>query len=712
MPVTTTAVASDRAPNMTAENGKGAAAGAAALPAVRTRAVLIYVAIALALLVPGLMNRLEIGFGGSLLDVPLQALKSGLDDIRFGSGVRFWLGVSGASMMGLLLLYPLRKLLSRKMQLGSVGGWFHVHMIMGLGGPVAVLYHANFGHGGTNANVALWSMLTVAVSGILGYFIYGRASAEFYSEKQRAREQLEAITAILEKFEAMPPAKRQLIAEMEAFEAELLTPRQGVVASVAARLRMEQRRLRFARAINWLMGKYARETSVTPAEHHRLRAALYSHLQAFMRVARHASSRSIREQIWARWRLFHLPVFLVMVIAVVLHVRAVWDTGGSADRRGAATQVAARLQPATTAVPKNAGAQKTETAAPKKEQRTATAASADKPKMVPPVERRPTPPSRQVLGDLTQPGPNVRGERTIEDLLAESAPRSGPAVARSADAAAPSLPSVRGIATIPVTPYGEKQSVDKLGNTDRPLSAETKPAPQPRKGESTAPPPRRLDSPPPPPMISAPLTPAPAPRAAPEPEPSEPKPLTAPRHEPRSSTPLSDVGVPAPTPARRPPTTVQAGNAPEAATPTTTPAAPASGAPNAALPSSALLPIAPPQPADMKPVYAELQRKTEEPPMALGGGKRSLDEQIATLKAKMAAKQFFHSEAETGFLLSAKHMKLECTACHTKPLKEVRSTDPRQCIDCHKKDDVHKGRQPDCASCHTTNRWSQILKRK
>lgn len=114
----------------------------------------------------------------------------------------------------------------------------------------------------------------------------------------------------------------------------------------------------------------------------------------------------------------------------------------------------------------------------------------------------------------------------------------------------------------------------------------------------------------------------------------------------------------------------------------------------------------------MKPIYAELQRKTEDPPMALGAGKRSLTEQLTELKARMAAKKFFHSEAETGFLLSGKHLKLECTQCHSKPLKEERSANPRQCVDCHKQDDVHKGRQPNCASCHTTNRWSQILKRK
>ncbi len=98
--------------------------------------------------------------------------------------------------------------------------------------------------------------------------------------------------------------------------------------------------------------------------------------------------------------------------------------------------------------------------------------------------------------------------------------------------------------------------------------------------------------------------------------------------------------------------------------------------------------------------------------MGLGGAKpRTLAEQLADLKAKKIARQFAHSDAETGFALTGKHQKVDCANCHKVPLKEARSTSPRQCLDCHKKDDVHRGRRPDCASCHTTNRWSEIKRR-
>ena len=99
--------------------------------------------------------------------------------------------------------------------------------------------------------------------------------------------------------------------------------------------------------------------------------------------------------------------------------------------------------------------------------------------------------------------------------------------------------------------------------------------------------------------------------------------------------------------------------------------------------------------------------------MGLGAPKaRALAEQIADWKARFDAKTFFHSEAETGFALTGQHLKVACATCHQKPLLETRHPSPRACIACHASDDPHRGKRPDCAQCHTTRRWSEIIKRR
>ena len=109
-------------------------------------------------------------------------------DARDGHG--YWLGIAGASAMLLLLLYPLRKRMKSLRGLGSVGGWFRLHMVLGVIGPALILFHSNFKLGSLNSNVALFSMLTVAASGLIGRYLYGRVHLGLYGRRAEIEELL------------------------------------------------------------------------------------------------------------------------------------------------------------------------------------------------------------------------------------------------------------------------------------------------------------------------------------------------------------------------------------------------------------------------------------------------------------------------------------------------------------------------------------------
>lgn len=567
-----------RRPTASPAGSGRATSRAAGVARVGNRIVIVYLMLALIAVLPGLAIKSGVRLDDTLPGALLGEMAAALEDIRFGSGIRFWLGVTGAVMMALLLLYPLRKLVASGRSLGSVGGWFHMHMLMGLGGPVLVLYHCSFHLGGLNANVALWSMLAVAGSGIVGHFVYSSVSAEFYVGRQKAREQLDAIATALAGLDAMHPSRWQLIDELEAFEADLLTPRKGILASLAARFGVEKRRAHFFRSTAWHIAQCVEQLGLSQQEHDRLRRVIGQHLAAYVSIARHTSTRSVREQIWARWRLFHLPVFLVMVVAVFWHVLAVWGID----------------PPATDAA---AGARSPQ-------QQAAVASGA--------VASRPTTEAK--------------------------APRK-PQGAAQADNAAPA-------ASATAVAKSTRTTVVRRPPTDVAASASDQPA---RSGPSQ-------------PAVTVVQT----------------RPVVG-------SAPVT------------------AGSAPTA---------PVQGQSQSAGQSRG-------QADEVGAAKAEVKRWTDQP-MSLGAPKpagadggdgASLTAQIAAFKAKRAAGQFVHSEAETGFALTGKHLKADCADCHNAPMRNSRQSEQRQCIDCHKKDDNHKGRRPDCAKCHTTNRWSQILRR-
>lgn len=66
-------------------------------------------------------------------------------------------------------------------------------------------------------------------------------------------------------------------------------------------------------------------------------------------------------------------------------------------------------------------------------------------------------------------------------------------------------------------------------------------------------------------------------------------------------------------------------------------------------------------------------------------------------------KQVKFDHTATKFALLGKHSQVKCSACH---IGEIYKGLPANCIDCHKKDDTHKGTfGVDCASCHTNYTW-------
>ncbi|MEO8332329.1 MAG: hypothetical protein ABI479_07835 [Gallionella sp.] len=113
--------------------------------------------------------------------------------IKPGSGLGYYFGYVGGVMMLLMLLYPLRKHAAWARNWGPLRYWFMLHMVFGIGGPTLVLFHSTFHVKSLNAAVALYSMLLVALSGIVGRFIYKRIHLGLYGRKSSVEELQKAV---------------------------------------------------------------------------------------------------------------------------------------------------------------------------------------------------------------------------------------------------------------------------------------------------------------------------------------------------------------------------------------------------------------------------------------------------------------------------------------------------------------------------------------
>ncbi len=115
-------------------------------------------------------------------------LEHGEERLTPKTGLGYWLGIYGSTVMLLMLVYSVRKRLRFPGWFGSIPFWFRFHMLMGVLGPVLILFHSNFTLGALNSNFALYTMLTVALSGVVGRYLYRKVHSNLSGKKGRIKE--------------------------------------------------------------------------------------------------------------------------------------------------------------------------------------------------------------------------------------------------------------------------------------------------------------------------------------------------------------------------------------------------------------------------------------------------------------------------------------------------------------------------------------------
>lgn len=228
-------------------------------------------------------------------------------------GVGYALGIIGGSLMLILLAYPVRKRLKPATRaVGTVGFWFRLHMLLGLLGPLAILYHARFSWGALNSAFALGAMVVVAGSGLVGRYFYSRVHRGFSGRKLELRalklEMDEKLAALAEG--GLP--REAILERLQPLEDRAVAAGANFWASARAVVGLGLLTRRTHRALlHRLPGDDRRSRAV--------RALLDDYCEGVRRTAEFA----FYDRLLRLWHLLHLPLFVVLVAAAVLHIVAV-----------------------------------------------------------------------------------------------------------------------------------------------------------------------------------------------------------------------------------------------------------------------------------------------------------------------------------------------------------------------------------------------------
>ena len=273
------------------------------------------------------------GFSDLLLYVVLAGLVAGAWAVsqrglfKAGDDFGYWVGVAGGVMMLLLLSYPLRKHLRLFHRWGPVKWWLWVHMLLGIGGPLLILLHSTFHVGSLNAGVALYSMLIVAGSGVIGRFLYVRVNRGLHGEKTTLR-QLQA-RAGLDQSEARSKLQFAPLVEdrLMAFERHELDASRGTWTSLRQALVLPiQQWFAYQACVAELkepLDRIARHRGWNDAEHAQRKRLAKKLIRRYLNGVTRVAQFSAYERLFALWHVAHVPFVYLLAISAIAHVIAV-----------------------------------------------------------------------------------------------------------------------------------------------------------------------------------------------------------------------------------------------------------------------------------------------------------------------------------------------------------------------------------------------------
>lgn len=234
---------------------------------------------------------------------------------KSGVGLGYYLGLVGGLMVLTLLLYSLRKRTNFMQRVGKLKYWFRIHMILGVLGPLFIIFHTTFQLGSLNASIALYCMLLVAGSGLVGRFVYRRIHQGLYGSRLTLKEARDVLAGNSDNVKSKLHNVPEINAWVDAFEYEALEKRHGFLEGVWRFLTFDTRRILLVWRCKQRIKKLREKGEFSGLTHETVKF-IAAYLIQIQTVAQFKKF----EQIFSAWHVLHIPLMYMMLATAIFHV--------------------------------------------------------------------------------------------------------------------------------------------------------------------------------------------------------------------------------------------------------------------------------------------------------------------------------------------------------------------------------------------------------
>lgn len=212
------------------------------------------------------------------------------------------LGIAGSSLMVAMLVYSVRKRVKVLRGAGKLRDWLDFHIFCGVIGPLLVVLHSSFKVHGLVA-LSFWSMVVVALSGVLGRYLYLQIPRTRAGDQLSLKE-VEELNAELS-LRLKEELGEEPLKELEALAADL-SPSLFRMPLDGLRLRWRLRSFRKRHRGSTELTRTIRQKALLQR-----RLVLWSRLQ----------------ELFHHWHVFHKPFAVVMYVFMIVHIAVAVLTG-------------------------------------------------------------------------------------------------------------------------------------------------------------------------------------------------------------------------------------------------------------------------------------------------------------------------------------------------------------------------------------------------
>jgi hypothetical protein len=237
------------------------------------------------------------------------------------TGTGYVLGIIGGSLMLILLLYPISKRSRFLSRLVPLRYWFGIHMFLGIVGPVMILFHSNFQLGSLNSSFALISMLLVAVSGLIGRYIYTHIHHGLYGSRitiDELKKEMEDNHAELLHVFTM---NQQLREKLDSMEAKVTQSYTGLTKSLGHVICIAYNAKRVRVKVSQLLHAYNKASGAGKSLPQK--KIVMRSLKRYTLALRKVAAFKVYERLFSYWHILHMPLFIMMIVTAVVHIFAV-----------------------------------------------------------------------------------------------------------------------------------------------------------------------------------------------------------------------------------------------------------------------------------------------------------------------------------------------------------------------------------------------------